>query len=158
MKGHIDDDNPYCHGSSLMSEHIIRQPCQVPQCSNVNKKLRRIDGYYRAHYENWNVASFIAAKEAGDANFLLKCRTCFTLVCDQCVETRTNSQECLCPQCERNICVLGYTKLTKQYFTPIFRTTMWTLLLIRNRWKTQGHPMATFPVTFWLLHFNKYLL
>jgi hypothetical protein len=95
-----------------------------------------------------------------DFRFSLQCQYCGHTVCSVCLFVGNESlNTATCPSCRISLILQhGYNKETRLFFEKYNRKCLWTLLLIRNRWKQERHVMAQLPVLFWLQKFSKYLL
>lgn len=95
-----------------------------------------------------------------DIRFSLQCQYCGNTVCSACLFVGDESiNTAACPSCRTSLILqYGYNKETRLFFEKYNRKCLWTLLLIRNRWKQEGHVMSQLPVLFWLGEFSKYIL
>jgi len=92
--------------------------------------------------------------------FLMDCCKCKKQVCSNCLYIDNWSLEiAICPACRRcEMLAFGMTKTTRAYFTRDARQCIWTMLLLRQRWKKEGHLLAVLPNLFWLQNFAKCLV
>lgn len=92
--------------------------------------------------------------------FSMDCERCSKPVCSDCLYIDNWSLDIpVCSTCRtKAIRSSGYTRATRCFFTKEQRKIVWTMLLIRLRWKRECHPLAVLPNLFWLQNFSKCLV